>query len=104
MRLGYGEIMFPLVYADLNNADHSGRVRLNAVGTVEDLGRQQLVLTEGLRLTLYTDDGDAADGIRINAIVTKSVEESAWVAIVDWSAIQKTPAGADASLAFSRAV
>lgn len=96
--------MFPLVYADLNNADAAGRVRLNTVGTVEDLCRQQLVLTEGLRLTLYTDDGEAADGLRINAIVTKSAEDSAWVAIVDWTAIQKSPTGADASLAYGRAV
>lgn len=96
--------MFPLVYADFNNTDAAGRVRLNTVGTVEDLGRQQLVLTEGLRLTLYTDDDDAADGLRVDAIVTRSAEDAAWVAVVDWAATRKTPSGTDASLVYGKAV
>jgi hypothetical protein len=96
--------MFPLVYADFNNADAAGRVRLNTVGTVEDLGRQQLVLAEGLRLTLYTDDDDAADGLRADAVVTRSAEDAAWVAVVDWAATRKTPPGQDATRAYGRAV
>lgn len=38
----------PKIYADFQNADRAGRVRLNWVGTVEDLTRLQVLLREGL--------------------------------------------------------
>jgi hypothetical protein len=46
----------PRVYADFHNADPLGRVRLNCIGTLEDLAQQQIQLHEGLVLTLYADD------------------------------------------------
>ena len=49
----------PKVYADFQNADASGRVRLNCVGTSEDLAQQRISLLEGMVLTLYSDDLDA---------------------------------------------
>jgi hypothetical protein len=82
--------MDPLVYADLHNADPAGRVRLNTTGTLEDLARQGLTLAEGLRLTLYTDDGDAADGLRVEGVVTRDATEGGWVAAVDWAAVRPT--------------
>lgn len=46
----------PRVFADFHNADAQGRLRLNCVGTVEDLAHQQVVLRDGLLLTLYSED------------------------------------------------
>ena len=46
------------VYADFHNADPQGRLRLNCVGTLEDLAQQHIELREGLPLTLYSDDLD----------------------------------------------
>ncbi len=46
----------PKVYADFQNADRQGRVRLNCVGTVEDLAQHHIVLREGLVLTLYSEE------------------------------------------------
>jgi len=84
----------PLIYADFQNADPSGRVRLTCVGTAEDLNRQQVVLREGLELELYTDDGDAAGNrveLRLTGKVQYSSEDNCWVAVVDWDSILRTP-------------
>jgi hypothetical protein len=89
------------VYADFQNADAEGRLRLDCVGTIEDLARQGITLRDGLRLTLYSDDLDAegqADELRVDGVVSFSEEEHCWVAAIDWSAIhhasqeQRTPA------------
>ena len=36
----------PKVYADFQNADARGRIRLNCIGTIEDLARQKIELRE----------------------------------------------------------
>lgn len=80
----------PKVYADFHNADSQGRLRLNCVGTIEDLARQQIELRKGLVLTLYSDDlGDqgAPDKLLVKGVVNYSEEEECWVATIDWSAI-----------------
>jgi hypothetical protein len=76
----------PRVYADFQNADAQGRLRLNCVGTVRDLAQQQVVLRDGLGLTVYSEDVEA-DGR-----VQYSVEENLWVAVIDWNAIREVEA------------
>lgn len=80
----------PKVYADFHNADSQGRLRLNCIGTTEDLARQQIELHQGLLLTLYADDLDddgELDELLVDGIVSFSEEEHCWVAAIDWSAI-----------------
>jgi hypothetical protein len=80
----------PKVYADFHNADISGRLRLNCVGTVEDLARQGITLRDGMSLTLYSDDLDAKgqpDELLVDGVASFSEEEHCWVAAIDWSAI-----------------
>jgi hypothetical protein len=79
------------VYADFQNADRHGRLRLNCVGTLEDLARQQVELREGLPLTLYADDLDEKgqlDELLVEGVVTFSEEEHCWVAAINWAAIR----------------
>ncbi|HEY7329764.1 MAG TPA: hypothetical protein VH592_19170 [Gemmataceae bacterium] len=81
----------PKVYVDFHNADANGRLRLNCVGTVEDLARQGIALSEGMLLNLYSDDLDAngqPDELRVNGVVSFSEEEHCWVAAIDWSTIR----------------
>jgi len=81
----------PRIYADFHNADSRGRLRLNSVGTIEDLARQHIELREGLPVSLYSDDLDAAgalDKLLVAGIVGFSQEEDCWVATIDWSAIR----------------
>ena len=83
--------MSPLgIYADFQNADPQGRLRLNCVGTQEDLASQRIELRDGLILTLYSDDADEAgrqDDLMVNGVVSFSNEEQIWVATIDWAAI-----------------
>ena len=71
----------PKVFADLHNADAQGRVRLNCIGTIEDLARQQIVLRDGVRLTLYSEE------LAVKGVVKYSTDEHLWVAVIDWHAI-----------------
>src|SRR5690349_20301018 len=81
----------PKIYTDFQNADPHGRVRLNCVGTMEDLARQRVELREGLLLTLYSDDLDEMgqpDELLADGIVSYSEDEHCWVATIDWAAIR----------------
>jgi hypothetical protein len=73
----------PRVFADFHNADSQGRLRLNCIGTVEDLAQQHIVLRDGLWLTLYSED------LQVDGEVRYSPEEHLWVAVVDWNAIRR---------------
>ena len=73
----------PKVYADFHNADARGRVRLNCVGTVEDLARHQIVLRDGLLLSLYSEE------LEVEGQVQYSTDENLWVAVIDWDAIRE---------------
>lgn len=80
----------PKVYADFHNADANGRLRLNCVGTIADLARQGITLSDGMSLILCSDDLDAKgqpDELLVEGVVSYSAEEHCWVAAVDWSAI-----------------
>jgi hypothetical protein len=77
----------PRVSVDFQNADVRGRVRLNCTGTVRDLARQQVHLRDGIRLTLYSEDGDANGEpceLQTEGVVQFSVDEQGWVAVIDW--------------------
>jgi hypothetical protein len=72
----------PRVSVDFQNSDHKERVRLNTVGTAQDLSQLGIVLREGLEILLYCLELEA-DGK-----VTYSKEESLWVAEVDWKKVR----------------
>lgn len=81
----------PRLVVDFNNQDVSRRLRLDCVGTLRDLERQQIKLSDGMELTLYADDANEygqpqqtlADGI-----VEYSEADETWVAKIDWHAIR----------------
>jgi hypothetical protein len=69
------------VFADFHNADVQGRLRLNCIGTIEDLASQSIELQDGQLLTFYSED------LQVNGVVKYSHEESIWVAVIDWNEI-----------------
>ena len=69
------------VFADFNNADEEGRLRLNCIGTIDDLARQKVELQDGQTLTFYSED------LEVEGMVKHSLEESIWVAVIDWDNI-----------------
>ena len=70
------------VFVDFHNADTRGRLRLNCIGTIKDLARQQIVLRGGVCLTLYSEE------LEVGGIVEYSTDEHLWVAVIDWHAIK----------------
>ena len=76
----------PYVFADFHNADPQGRLRLNCVGTIEDLAKQKVELHAGLLLTLYSEE------LETDGSVEFSDEEKLWVAAIDWNAVHSLEA------------
>lgn len=72
------------VFADFHNADVQGRLRLNCIGTVEDLARQNIELQNGQLLTVYSED------LEVEGVVQYSSEEKLWVAAIDWNAVKQS--------------
>jgi hypothetical protein len=73
----------PKVFADFHNADVQGRLRLNCIGTIEDLSRQHITLQEGQVLTLYSED------LEVEGVVKYSEQKNLWVAVIDWNEIRQ---------------
>jgi hypothetical protein len=74
---------YPKIFADFHNADEQGRLRLNCVGTIEDLSRQNIKLQDG-QLLAFCDEELEVDGV-----VQYSEEENLWVAAIDWKQIKQ---------------
>ncbi len=71
------------IFADFHNADPEGRLRLNCIGTIEDLAHQHVELHKDQVLTFYSEELEA-DGI-----VQYSEAEKLWVAEIDWNQIRQ---------------
>jgi hypothetical protein len=69
------------IYADFNNADSLGRLRLNTNGTIADLERLGVSFIHGLSLEL--SDGELLAG----GSVEYSDAEGIWVAVIDWKKV-----------------
>jgi hypothetical protein len=74
---------YPRIFADFHNADEQGRLRLNCVGTIEDLSRQNIKLQDGQLLAFYDEE------LEVDGVVQYSEEESLWVAAIDWKQIKQ---------------
>ena len=65
------------IYADLNNVDEEGCIRLNCVQTLDDIETQGIKLKDGLKIKLK--DGDLVAEGR----VMYSKVESIWTVLVE---------------------
>ncbi len=83
--LNRSEVGVVALFADFNNCDRLGHVRLNTEGTRDDLAAMQIVLSDGLPVQLDDHDELLADGI-----VRRSAEGS-WVAQIDWDRLLTRP-------------
>lgn len=71
------------VFVDFHNADAQGRLRLNCIGTIEDLSAQKIELQSGQQLTLYSED------LEVDGVVEYSNSEHLWVVIINWDEIRQ---------------
>lgn len=73
----------PTIYIDFHNADAQGFVRLNSVGTTNDLARLKIILADGLQLR--GSDGEIA----VVGIVRAPGPEGVWRLQIDWDDVRK---------------
>ncbi|KAM3112705.1 hypothetical protein [Phormidesmis sp. 146-33] len=73
---------YPKIFADFHNADAEGRLRLNCIGTIEDLARHNIELQQGQLLTLYSEE------LEVDGTVQYSEAEKVWAAAIDWNQIR----------------
>jgi hypothetical protein len=71
------------VFADFHNADTVGRIRLNCIGTIEDLASKGISLQSGQELTLYSEE------LEVDGIVEYSQLENIFVVVIDWEKIRQ---------------
>jgi hypothetical protein len=67
----------PRIWVDFQNCDSMGRVRLNTVGTLQDLDQLGVVLRDGLKVSLYCLE------LETEGVVVYSEEDRGWVGAVD---------------------
>jgi hypothetical protein len=72
------------IFVDFNNADSSGRVRLNTKGTDETFKILQIQPKPGLKVLLDDDES-----LRTTGIIQFSRNENIWVAEIDWTKIEQ---------------
>lgn len=77
------DMNYPRIFADFHNADEQGRLRLNCVGTIEDLSRKNIKLQDGQLLAFYDEE------LEVDGVVQYSEEENLWVAAIDWKQIKQ---------------
>ena len=66
----------PRVYADFNNSDPAGRLRLTVAGSLPDLARFEP--RPGRRVLVYDDE------FEIEGVLERD-ERGVWVARIDWN-------------------
>jgi hypothetical protein len=79
-------------YVDLD-ASARGGATLDRVGSREDIERLGVVLTEGLPLKLWYDDGDEhgrSDPILMEGVAHWWEEKSSWTAVIDEATLRHT--------------
>ena len=82
--------MVPRIYGDFHDLDDENRIRLNKLGTIQDLARLGIQLVDGMAATFYMDDADDAgnsDDIMVDGTAHYSSRDKCWVAAVDWEKV-----------------
>ena len=73
----------PKIFADFNNADQQGRVRLTTNGSLADIRRLNLELKDGMQVFLDDDESLTTIGY-----LKYSDDEKIWVVQIDWDNLQ----------------
>jgi len=68
-----------IIYADFNNVDEEGCIRLNSTKTLEDIESQNIKLKSGLKVKLT--DGE----LEVEGRLQYSKAEGIWTALINWS-------------------
>jgi hypothetical protein len=73
----------PKIFTDFQNADKSGRIRLNVNGAIRDIQKLNIESREGMQIILDDEEGLSAIGE-----IKFSKEENIWVAEINWDTLK----------------
>ena len=73
----------PKIFADFNNADPLGRIRLNNKGSIDDIINKRIDLKDGMAVLLDDDDTLTTIGL-----IKYSQEEGIWVGEINCKALK----------------
>lgn len=76
--------MVARIYADFQNTDPRGRIRLNTAGSQLDLEGEQVELADGMELVVYSEDLEAHGVARV-------LDEGGWGVEINWSEVTDLP-------------
>ena len=68
------------IYADFNNCDEHGAVRLNGVGSLIDVEKYRGILAEGIDVLLYMTDEFEVTGKLV-------IDDGVWKGVTNWETI-----------------
>jgi hypothetical protein len=68
------------IFADFNNADVHGRIRLSTKGSLEDIQLKKIELKDGKQI--FLDDENEMTTL---GVLRFSIEEDIWVAEINWN-------------------
>jgi hypothetical protein len=75
------------IFVDFLKTNDSGAIRLVTIGSREDLEAGGIILTEGRRVYVYTDDADEQgdrDDLVSSGLVRRDEDRGEWVVELDW--------------------
>lgn len=73
----------PRIYADFNNVDENGRLRLNVQGALDDIARLAVPLLAGDQVTLSDGELEVEGSIEPSGTVP-----AFWTGRIDWSHVR----------------
>lgn len=71
------------IYADFNNVDEEGCIRLNSTKTTDDIESQNIKLKQGLKVKLTNEE------LEVEGRLQYSKTEDIWTALINWSEVKK---------------
>jgi len=74
------KMSIPILFANFNNANRAGRLRLNCTSSIADM--ENLQLQEGI-IVIVTDE----ESLQTTGTLVYSQEEDSWMVKIDWDKI-----------------
>jgi hypothetical protein len=71
------------IYADFNNVDEEGCIRLNSTKTINDIESQNIKLKQGLKVKLTNEE------LEVEGRLQYSKTEDIWTALINWGEVKK---------------
>ncbi len=81
------------IWVDFNNKDEDNNVRLNCLGTIEQIESEAIPMVEGQKVVVFCDDDYEeimeVEGILKQVITPPPFQQKIWIAVVNWDTFKR---------------